>query len=502
MTTRDIQPAKIKGDVLHRGYDVGSDNLFLDEIVVPVNGWIIGVATRAGGDGAPVTASNVIYDDQPQPQPLARLPVETWPDGVAYRPQTLTVPLRVSKGQVLQAGYWRDPTQRTRHAVDPNPDEQEHRSATVSGITPPATVGAYTVLTGALHTRVTLVENLEPRIPRWDRTLSPVGSITDRDPIFVAHFRHREEDRPYDYTDLVQYRIKELRGRRKDRVIFSGEFEPTAEEQAAQRFYRRFGVNLPVDIEMDCSIRYRDSWGVWSPWTGPQPGGQNPDFTVTNGPAPPTISAPIVGAKLAARKPAEYRGSYSSPIGNAFSRVRVQIWNSIGTIKLYDSGNLLSTVNPVTSEWVIGSGWHPDLNYGYRYKLRAQVIDSGGLPSSWGYFQDFTINSAPRVPRGLVPSAGQTTDNSILSAVSSDPDGDPLTGGLLKLFDITNNVPVYVGPSWAARVPKNVNELVTPSTKNSYHYKALNAGRTGTTQPVWPTATGATVRDNVGMAAV
>ena len=53
----------------------------------------------------------------------------------------------------------------------------------------------------------------------------------------------------------------------------------------------------------------------------------------------------------------------------------------------------------------------------------------------------------------------------------------------------TRNVP------WAATIVKSVGNYVNPTTSNGYHYKCIQAGTTGGSQPAWPTTVGATVND-------
>ncbi len=54
-------------------------------------------------------------------------------------------------------------------------------------------------------------------------------------------------------------------------------------------------------------------------------------------------------------------------------------------------------------------------------------------------------------------------------------------------------------PQWAASAAKVVDDRVRTSAKNGFKYKAQSitgGGLTGTTEPTWPTTTGATVVDN------
>ena len=46
-------------------------------------------------------------------------------------------------------------------------------------------------------------------------------------------------------------------------------------------------------------------------------------------------------------------------------------------------------------------------------------------------------------------------------------------------------------PSWSATTQYNANNIAQPSTPNNHYYTAVQSGVTGTTEPTWPTTTGA-----------
>lgn len=62
--------------------------------------------------------------------------------------------------------------------------------------------------------------------------------------------------------------------------------------------------------------------------------------------------------------------------------------------------------------------------------------------------------------------------------------------------------------TWAASAAVETDYVVRPTTGNSYLYRCVVAGTTGSTQPTWPTTVGASVVDNgvtwenVGVAAI
>lgn len=483
-------------------YGYNEPNLFLDDFNVPANGWIIAVAADFGGAGNVVNGAPVIYDGATTPHLLFTGQVQSWPDSPSWRFAVPTQAVRVAAGQSFNAGYFRESgVYGSRHTITPT--GPGYKAFIVPGSSPPATASGYQVLSGSLAIAVLMAYNSAPLIGLFDSPTPDVLSTTsDRNPVIAGTMPHGD-DTAYDSTNLVQWQINDAL---TNTPLFSGEFTPTPTENLARRFERRFSsvttpVSLPTGV-VEVLYRHRDEFGVWSPWSNEA--GARRVFTVVGGPSPPAMASPAAGQKFnTAAKPTTYTGSYDSPTSTAFSKVRIELWNDTKIIKLYDSGDQDSTVGvaPVGGTWSVGNAWHADLAPGLYY-VRALVKDSTGTYSTAGNFESFRINAAPTVPVYMTPGNGQISPTGILSATAVDPDGDPITAGIAQLYDLTALSYVYVGPSRVSTTVYAQDAFVTPSTKNGFYYRALNAGKSTVLAPTFPTTLNATVRDNSLLGAV
>lgn len=111
----------------------------------------------------------------------------------------------------------------------------------------------------------------------------------------------------------------------------------------------------------------------------------------------------------------------------------------------------------------------------------------------------------PSISYPLLSIVFPTTDNGYLYRVTiADTAGTTQpTWPTTKGGTVTRDGVQYKECTWRASTRYSLNEIVVPTIPNGYYYQCsrlwgsgVNRGRTGSSEPTWPTAVGDTVRDN------
>lgn len=392
-------------------------NVVYDDQEMPASGWLTSIGVRVGGDNAPTHGKLALWDSESRDLLFASPELE-WSPGASMR-RASGFAVRRRRGQEMAIGFWRD-------ADEPSVFGAGWLSSLFGIFFGPARgirVFTHTAdrnvprLSGGDHLAGTL--SLEYTYVRQERPLAPTfldptpeeGGIANLATSLMVTLPHGA-DADYDFSTAVQITLV----RRDTNTQFYNQIHEVSSSDTT--FSLTLPQLLPAGVGFDLYATHQDTFGDWSP-------SAKRSFTASLGPDTPTINAPI--GELTVAKPVEFRGTYTNPLNNAFSRVQVEVWNEFRTVRHAASGDQSSTVAvALGGEWVITTAWMANLAFGKPYWGRARTKDALGNYGGWKWFS-FYLNAAPRPPFDLTPSGGRLVPGTVLQASLSDPDGDPIT---------------------------------------------------------------------------
>jgi hypothetical protein len=190
-------------------------------------------------------------------------------------------------------------------------------------------------------------------------------------------------------------------------------------------YFQKLVSGLIAGVAYAAKYRSRDSrglYGLWSPTL---------NFTAAGGPNPPEPLGP--SGKLDDLSGFDYTALYDHPSGVAADRVRVRVYNSLGTSLLYDSGEVVQAV--ADGGTITVPEWHADLPHSTGFRVEFAARSTVGGVSTWSQYSaklPFNTN-APPVATDLEPSDDAFTPTLTLTARVTDPDGDPVTSAEAEL---------------------------------------------------------------------
>lgn len=457
-------------------------NLRTGAVSLP-NCWITRIGMQVAGDGAPAEGRILAYSSST----LARVyqsTLQTFGTAKTIKNVSPSTPLRWGQGD-LWAGFWVRSGDAYQYTVGDSNRKQGKIMQNVSS--PPATIS--TTYGGYVGYEVEYTPNLAPLKGVW--TSPADGSSSSIDPVFKGSTPHDAGDAVLDHTSEVHLQV--WRGS-DGAMVYDNLFATTQAEKDGDYFERtasNLGLTLSEDTGYFAKYRFRDSWGVYAPFS------DTITFTTGEAPAPPQPQAP--SGKINALGGYTYDVLYTHPNGVDAGAWQVQVYSSTGSTLLYDSGEVAVTAADGSVLSMVE--FHADLAWATAYKWRARAKDSGGTWSDYSAFADFKTDSPPSRPVLTQPINNQSVQDPTFTADLSDPDGDPIAAAQIEIMDVATNAIVLAAP-WAARTAYATNDERRPTAANAHRYHAQNAGTSGPTEPTWPTAAGATVRDNAGLAAV
>lgn len=455
---------------------------------VPDNGWITGMGVHAGGYGGTARSRLCIWDGNGNLEYQSS--VETWGSTRAWRDRA-GLGLRATKDADAKIGFYRDKTDATQFSTNHGPDNDVKVSTFLPdsyGSAP--NVGSFErYAPDLLAAYFDILYNVAPSVGAWSSP-TPANNATDADTgqILSGTMPHNGGDGAFDFTETVQVLV---RRESNGALLANSSFEPTGAERTAGKWSRKI-VDLPPGAWVTAEFRHRDSWGVWSGYSALR------RFMANSGPSAPVLTSPAAKVNVL---PFTIAGDYFSQTGVASEGVQIEVWNEAKTIMLVSSTWSGIPVTPWSrsSAGVMFGSFV--FEYGKVYNVRARVRDTSLVAGPFSAYVKTTINSKPSIPSSLVPQGGKATSSNVLSMKVADPNKDPITAALAEI-STQAGATVFNSPVWALRVSMPLNTERRPTAPNGNRYRATTGGVSGPTQPVWPTAAGATVRDNAGLAAV
>lgn len=211
-------------------------------------------------------------------------------------------------------------------------------------------------------------------------------------------------------------------------AVYDTEFEPTPEEQA-QGYFSRAPVTLDPLLTYKTKFRLKDNFNQYSIFS------QEITFTVSVGPDPPVLTAPL--GKINIDSGIYYQGTYSHPNALSANAVQVEVRDAGGSAILATTTLSVTIANGGT--WSIGPDTAP---WATRYAWRARAQDTAGAWSPWSLLRAFWTNSPPNVPTSLSPAEGAVTSSRLFACSVSDFDGDPITAAQIELVRVSTGAVV------------------------------------------------------------
>ena len=155
-------------------------------------------------------------------------------------------------------------------------------------------------------------------------------------------------------------------------------------------------------------------------------------------------------------------GDYVQGEADAMAGVQVQVYDSSGTVLLWDSGEVAAT----GTRWLLRTLYVPAA--GVTVKWRARNMDAAEYWGSYCALQSLTINAAPTAPTGCAPSGGATAgDEPTLEWTHGDPDADGQTDSELEIRRCSDGALVSGYPLTSARAIDTFNRADNPATLGS-----------------------------------
>ena len=413
-----------------RLYKTGKDygNVVWDGAKMPEKGWITSFRLNFGGDERPIAAKLCIWD-RPDFNLIYSSEERQVPSGSRWHSaSSLAVPMDAGKEPLL--GFWRDADEPCEFYAQRDTVGRANREFQVYTYTArrdaPRDLGSDGMREGILCREFTYRRQERPLQPQYLAPTPLEGDISNLD-LTVAVTLPHGDDADFDHTERVQIRVVRTD---VERTAYDQWHEV---EPGATTFTYKIPSRLEVSRKYKILTRHQDTWGSSSHW-------RERNFTTSAGPDAPQVTAPQ--GRITAQKPADFRMTYSNPLGSAYGATQVEIWNERGTSRMQQSAFIVGTGTP--DEIVVPSTWMSNLSWGRRYWGRARHRDAAGNTGGWTWFAFFT-NAAPRVPYNMSPSGGRFTPFKVLRCDLSDPDGDPITAVNYEVRRKSDNVLVESG---------------------------------------------------------
>lgn len=213
-------------------------------------------------------------------------------------------------------------------------------------------------------------------------------------------------------------------------MAYDAEFDTTPAERA-QGYFSRAPLTLDPLLTYKTKFRLKDNFNQYSLFAAEL------TFTVTPGPSPPTLLAPL--GKLNSNVDIAYQGTYSHPNGLSANAMEFLIRDPGGIAITFDSGTLPLSVASGSNWSYTRLGAAPLSTH---FTWQARLRDTAGAWGPYSILRAFSTNSPPNVPTGLSPAEGSITPSRVFSCSVSDPDGDPITAVQIELVNASTGAVV------------------------------------------------------------
>lgn len=400
---------------------VNRDNVIVNRLYMPQDGWITRMRMEAGAQGARSFARFGIWGpmgDYSSADEIGDLIYaanqQEWSGGLTIREAELPG-IAVRGGTRYGFGVWTHPEYPVRWGAG---RVANHVSMThVNPKAPPETFRVGIQYDRSLSLEADYVPNARPLQSEW-RGDTPNGPTGDQDPVFSATLPHPEADSEYDFSTRVQVLIRD---RRTGKAIYNETFAVTREERD-QGYWNRVLRVLAPGGAYDAITRHYDRFGLQSAWSA------RINFSITSGPNRPTVTRPdgLIAWLNEAESPYNvmYSGEHTHPTDEAPGAVQVQVYTYDGQNRLYDSGwrvPLVGDPNPGDESyiWYLAQ-FHEDFVPGAAYAVRVKTR-SLGIESGWSGWSRLVTNAQPNRPEPIQPVGGKASPDTLLQARISDP---------------------------------------------------------------------------------
>lgn len=223
---------------------------------------------------------------------------------------------------------------------------------------------------------------------------------------------------------------------------------------------------LMYDSEYFWRVRYMDSWGKWSSWSG------ETSFSTlaSGGPYRPANVSPADNAHDVVLTPTLMASAFWDPDDNTHAASRWQITTTRGdySLPIYDSGLNEQNLTQITVPENV-------LSYGTTYYWRGRYQDSSLQWSEWSYETSFETVAPhpPNQPSYISPAPGSVAVGLTPALQSSDfSDPDLLTGTdahTASAWQITTTAGDYSNPTFSSGADtSNLTKITVPQGVLTY----------------------------------
>lgn len=294
--------------------------------------------------------------------------------------------------------------------------------------------------------------NLPPLSGSW-LSPSPADGATmgTGDFDLAGSMPHPASEAAVETTTSVQVQIyRTLNGA----IYGDTQFTPTATEITNNKWQRNIDtlLNIPLIANATYGMRFRhaDTFGVYGPWSA------DTTFVTIPAPAPPTLLEPAT--KIDQISGFNYSLRYNNDLVYDANAVEVEVYNSAGTTRLYNT-TITGLSVPPNGTYTLPE-WHADFSWSTGYSWRARFRDENNVWGDWSPLRALVTNSVPNIPTNLFPASSEFYTGLQFRGSIDDPNGDNIAAAEMEIIKVSDGTLV------ASAVQMTVDNTTKTATHN------------------------------------